>query len=714
MNFRFNFNWNLISKINENELKNRFGSKGDITDIRLNKDKRHAIIGYKDTNSAEEAISYFDKTFILTSKIRVQLGAVGLASIKKSFIKKSAEEIEEEKKAKEELKIKKKQQKKEKLSQQFDELKDDPEFTEFLKLQRNVDSGKGKHIWSNDLEIDEKINEEIPPQSDDNQSQKEIHNHEKSSENVDNKVLPKELHEFTVKMRGLPYKVKKRQIKEFFEPLKPLSLRIPPKLHGIAYVSFKSQKDLNEAMIKHRGFFNGHRIELLECKTKKISNNDSNGDNNNNENSKAEPKWKNAEPAEEPVGESGRIYVRNLSYATNEDELKALFEKYGSLSEFHLPIDSQTKQQKGFAFVTYVFPEHAVKAFSELDKTDFQGRLLHLIPARAKPANSKPHFVVTDPNQSSFKKSKQQEKKDQAQSAHQWNSLFISSNAIADIMAKKFKIKKSELLTNSKKKDSIAVRMALGETQIVNEMRRFLLENGVHLKSFANSNCPRSKTVILVKNLPADTKPEEIREMFEKFGLILRVVLPPNGVTAVVEMQERNEAKKAFKSLAYINFKHVPLYLEWAPNDVFREKELNSEQIEKEIEELKELEKNSGKATNNSETKEEPSETAVEKPSDGSQNKLELEPEEDTTLFVKNLNFNTTDEDFGEHFRKCGQIYSAKIAYKKGSDRPLSMGYGFVQFLYQKSAQKALKQLQHSVLDGHTLELKISNRTTNA
>ena len=627
----------------------------------------------------------------------------------KKFSKKTNEEREvekeEKKKAKEELKKKKKQ----KLTEQFDELKDDPDFEEFLKLQRNIDSGKGKHIWSNDLEINEEVkNEEIASQSDDNQSEKESKNYEKSDKKADSKVPPKELHEFTVKMRGLPYKVKKRQVRDFFEPLKPLSLRIPPKVHGIAYVSFNSAKELSQAMIKHRGFMDGHRVELIKCKIDKPSN--SNNE-QNNKNSKSEPKWKNAEPAQEPIGESGRIYVRNLSYTTDETEFKALFEKYGPLSEFHLPIDSNTKKQKGFAFITFVFPEHAVKAFAELDKTDFQGRLLHLIPARSKPDNNKQGFVdgQNDSATSSFKKNKQKEKREQAQSVHQWNSLFISSNAIADIMSAKFKIKKSELLTNSKTKDSIAVRMALGETQIVNEMRRFLLENGVHLKAFGRDNCPRSKTVILVKNLPADTRPEEIRQLFEKFGLVLRVVLPPNGVTAIIEMQETNEAKKAFKSLAYSNFKHLPLYLEWAPNDVFRDTDLSREDIEKEIEELKALEKGS-----DSQEVSETNETVNESQNSETQNELQLEPEEDTTLFVKNLNFNTRDEDFGEHFRKCGPIYSAKIAFKKGSDRPLSMGYGFVQFLHQKSAQKALKQLQHSVLDGHTLELKISNRTTNA
>ena len=38
----------------------------------------------------------------------------------------------------------------------------------------------------------------------------------------------------------------------------------------------------------------------------------------------------------------------------------------------------------------------------------------------------------------------------------------------------------------SLKKDSVGVRIALGETQIVTEIRQFLVDNGVVLDSFSN------------------------------------------------------------------------------------------------------------------------------------------------------------------------------------------------------------------------------------
>lgn len=90
------------------------------------------------------------------------------------------------------------------------------------------------------------------------------------------------------------------------------------------------------------------------------------------------------EPPEALLAESGRVFVRNLSYTCTEDDLSALFGQYGPLNEVYMPIDRETKRPKGFAFVLYMFAEHALRAFAELDGTSFQGRLLHLIPGAAR------------------------------------------------------------------------------------------------------------------------------------------------------------------------------------------------------------------------------------------------------------------------------------------------------------------------------------------
>ena len=87
--------------------------------------------------------------------------------------------------------------------------------------------------------------------------------------------------------------------------------------------------------------------------------------------------------------------MRNLAYTCTEEEVEAHFSKYGPLSEVHLPLDKNTHKTIGIGFVTFLIPEHAVKAFSELDGHIFQGRLLHLLPAKAKKTNEEEETGTT-------------------------------------------------------------------------------------------------------------------------------------------------------------------------------------------------------------------------------------------------------------------------------------------------------------------------------
>lgn len=67
-----------------------------------------------------------------------------------------------------------------------------------------------------------------------------------------------------------------------------------------------------------------------------------------------------------------------------------------------------------------------------------------------------------------------------------------------------------------------------------------------------------------------------------------------------------------------------------------------------------------------------------------------------------------------QYFSKCGPLHYASIATKKDVKNPggkLSMGYGFVRYKRKADADRALKVLQMTVLDGKSLELKRSERT---
>ncbi|XP_026574436.1 probable RNA-binding protein 19 [Pseudonaja textilis] len=504
---------------------------------------------------------------------------------------------------------------------------------------------------------------------------------------------------FTVKMRGAPFNVTEQNVKEFFVPLRPLAIRIARNAHGnktgYVFVDFNTEEEQQKALKRDREYMGGRYIELFpeERGTKGKPSEKGSG--------QIWQRTKKDDEEEEDLSESGRLFVRNLPYTCTEEEMEALFSKYGPLSEIHFPIDSLTKRPKGFAFVTYMFPEHAVKAFAEVDGQVFQGRMLHVLPSTIKKEEAESSASA---GSSSYKKQKASKDKANSLSSHNWNTLFMGTNAVADAVAHKYNATKSQVLDHEGK-GSVAVRVALGETELVQNVRRFLLDHGVSLDSFSQAAGERSKAVILVKNLPAGTKAKELEEVFGPFGSLGRVLLPEGGVTAIVEFLEPTEAKKAFTKLAYSKFQHIPLYLEWAPMGVFSGPGTKMSEVEEQKESEEQTQKGIfGKSDALKEMKEEEEEEEEEE-------EKEEESLPGCTIFIKNLNFSTTEDTLKEVFSKAGVVRSCTVSKKKDkTGNLLSMGFGFVEYKKPEYAQKAVKQLQGCSVDGHQLEVKISER----
>ncbi|GBL94938.1 putative RNA-binding protein 19 [Araneus ventricosus] len=745
---------NLPKTITSKRLEKHFAEKGNITDVQLKYTKegvfRHfAFIGYKTEEEAVAAKEYFNNTYLDAYKIQVEKCAnLSDPNKPKSWKSKIAESkahqvISSSAEVKEDHKENEKKAKKKKKSGDIsedipEELLKDPQFKEFLDVNKDR---KSKPVWAEDIDVEPetgygsddagsssdsdydfnyKMQEETDEATDSKQSQtaqkkkknkksknkddadsahesdnkshiKKENKDDTDSEDKPDATSPLKKNDafdcsFTVKLRNLPFKCKKKQIKQFFKPLKIKSLRLPPKSKGFAYVQFKTEREMKKALNKSKGFLDGHRVDVVKY-VKQIVEESKQKGNGQVEN--------NREQNEELLAETGRIYVRNLCYTVTEKEVEELFSKYGPLTEVYVPIDFLTKKAQGYAFVSYVFAEHAVKAFTELDGTIFQGRLLHLIPAQPKK-----EFEINE-NETNYKKKKEAKMKQMSGSSHNWNILFLGKNAVADVIAAKYNVEKSKLLSGDSK-ESVAVRMALAETEMVMESRNFLTKNGVQLDAFSQPAAERSKTVIVVKHLPAKTTSEELNELFSKFGTLSRVILPPSGLIALVEFENPQEAKNAFKRLAYSRFHNVPLYLEWAPVDGIKEPPPAT---------ASDSEESPAKSSQDDESKDKENTTV---PSETSNVDAE-EPDPGTTIFVRNLNFCTTQEAIEKHFKKCGPIHYAAISTKTDAKtgKLLSMGFGFVQFKSRESAVFALQNLQSSKLDGHALELKFANRDLN-
>lgn len=81
--------------------------------------------------------------------------------------------------------------------------------------------------------------------------------------------------------------------------------------------------------------------------------------------------------------EEVKLYVGNLSFDTNEEQVRDLFEKYGAVSDCFLPSDRESGRPRGFAFVTMPAKE-AEEACDKVNGLEVDGRTLRVNEAQPK------------------------------------------------------------------------------------------------------------------------------------------------------------------------------------------------------------------------------------------------------------------------------------------------------------------------------------------
>jgi multiple RNA-binding domain-containing protein 1 len=301
---------NLPKAVQEQKIRDLFAQKGTITDVQLKyKDgvfRQFGFVGFADEQAAQEAVKFFDNTFIGTSKIKVEVCAVlGDESKPKSwskyakdseiYKKKNEKKVESEASSEEEEKkpateINKKSKKTTKIEAIIGDRTKDPLFQEFMKSH-----AKDKLAWENDVGIGEdKADDSGKAESE------EIEEEEEEKEKLANKeisdmdymkqlmgaetaaAVPKVKEEksagydkkdkkpkgemtklYTIKIRNVPKKIKREEVIKFFRPSKAHSVRIP-KTGGFVYVGFKLERDLQRALTKDKSFLKGKQIQLFD------------------------------------------------------------------------------------------------------------------------------------------------------------------------------------------------------------------------------------------------------------------------------------------------------------------------------------------------------------------------------------------------------------------------------------------------------------------
>lgn len=687
----------LPKYLTEDRLKEHFAKQGNVTDVKLMKkrngeSRQFAFIGYKSTADAEKAVKYFDRSFIDTARIEVIVAKTFADPTvpkamrdKRKILEQRLREEEERLLLQKEQAQEYKRQKLERKSKLDAEIEANPKLKEFINTMKPSSQVQS---WANDSladgsgapsskALEEALKEDAPEKEKydvapvaDGQSDDEYDDFHKNEESEEEMIpLPEQAQATEMEENDTETNLAKDDTVSDLDWLKQRRIRM--KENEDTEVTDDNQVQPSDDKPRE----NKPREETKEVRAPK-------------------PYVSPETVTANKIRNTGRLFIRNILYDSTEEDFRNLFEPYGLLEEVHIAVDTRTGKSKGYVYVQFHNSDDAVAAFTALDKQIFQGRLLHILAGDAKKDHKLDEFALKN---LPLKKQRELKKKALAnKSQFNWNSLFMNSDAVLESVAAKLGVSKA-LLIDPENSNS-AVKQALAEAHVIGDVRKFFEDRGVDLTTFNQKE--RDDKVILVKNFPFGTTPDELRELFGEYGLLKRVLMPPAGTIAIVEFRDAPSARSAFTKLAYRMFKKAILYLEKGPKNLFVREPTVGESV---IEEPK-------------------TETAVEvkiTASDVMNNDEDSEEEEQVdqgptvSIFVKNLNFSTTGTQLTELFKPLPGFVVATVKTKpdpKKEGGVLSMGFGFVEFSTKEQAEAAISALDSHVLEGHRIQLKLSHR----
>lgn len=118
----------------------------------------------------------------------------------------------------------------------------------------------------------------------------------------------------------------------------------------------------------------------------------------------------------------------------------------------------------------------------------------------------------------------------------------MNQDTVATAMAKKLGQSKGEFFDKDAA-SSMAVKMTKSETVIISQTKQWLKENNVIdfdvLEKSPRGECKRNKYIILIKNLPYTAKEAELKEIFERYGSLVRFMISPFNTLAIAEYSSK-------------------------------------------------------------------------------------------------------------------------------------------------------------------------------
>ncbi len=78
------------------------------------------------------------------------------------------------------------------------------------------------------------------------------------------------------------------------------------------------------------------------------------------------------------------IYVGNLSYQVNDEDITGVFKEYGNVKQVQVPMDRETGRPRGFCFVEMETEAEETAAIEALDGAEWMGRNLKVNKAKPR------------------------------------------------------------------------------------------------------------------------------------------------------------------------------------------------------------------------------------------------------------------------------------------------------------------------------------------
>lgn len=361
------------------------------------------------------------------------------------------------------------------------------------------------------------------------------------------------------------------------------------------------------------------------------------------------------------------LYVGDLHPEVTETMLFELFKSIGPVASLRVCRDAMTRRSLGYAYVNFHNPVDAERALDTLNYTPIRGRACRIMWSHRDPSlrrSGQNNVFIKNLDKSVDNK-----------------ALYDTFSAFGNILSCKVA---NDEHGQSKGYAFVHFETAEAAQQAIQKVNGMMLKDKIVFVGQFQSRRERSSTDptqrskftnVFVKNLDPNTKTEQLKQLFERFGT----------VTSCVIMMNPDGTSKCF---GFVNFESP----EAARTAV---DELNGQMVDSQVIYVGRAQK---KAEREAELRAKFEQLKAER----------LAKEAGVNLYVKNLDDSVDDAKIKTEFAAYGNITSAKVM--RDDKTKASKGFGFVCFSTPEEASKALTEMNGRLLAGKPLYVAMAQR----